>query len=191
DGITSFYDPKEAEESLKQAAPVSGEHFKTELKSLAQGLNEFAPTGEIVRSHEAQKTQSIDNFNNQRRHLSENRGAHVSGPSQRPQTNAQMPMQTQPQTHQPQSASQPTLPPHVQRQRLENTASMPGPTSSVTASNRAQGSSVSGLAALLDANSQLRVAQVRESMNLSSDNEALRMLISLGFDRLKSILPVD
>jgi hypothetical protein len=48
EGFAGYYDQTEAEETLKQSAPVSGERFKSELKTLAQGLNEFVPAGEKI-----------------------------------------------------------------------------------------------------------------------------------------------
>lgn len=201
EGIPSYYDPKEAEETLKQSAPVSGEHFKNELKTLAQGLDEFSPkeVRQPVTQTASHFQPELDQFHNQRRNLSESRaGARTAQPPiQQPQFVPQTPNSPQPpvqprvQASSHQVAPQPSLPPHVQRQRLEETPSTPGYLSSVSGSNGAQGSQTLGLAALLDPNSQLKVAHVREGLNLSSDNEALRMLISLGFDRLKKILPVD
>lgn len=192
EGITGHFDPSEAVEAIQQSAPVSGEHFKSELKTLAHGLNQFAPSGESPRMQGSNF--EFEHSDNQRRNQVESSpGAPAWHPPQQRYSDAHQDMATV--QHNPplhtQTAPQPTLPPHVQRQNLEHLHSMPGQTSSVSASNRAQGARAGGLAALLDAHSQIKVTQIKEGMNLSSDNEALRMLISLGFDRLKNILPVD
>lgn len=41
----------------------------------------------------------------------------------------------------------------------------------------------------LDAKSQEQIQKVRVGLNLGSENEALRMLIALGYDRVREILP--
>ena len=190
DGFASNVDPEEAKNILKNTAPVSGEHFKSELKNLAQGLEEFSiepakPSLEPIRASEmalrspsaSQPTNPYpqgaghENLNLNTKPMNQN----LSGEPLPPPPTAQA--QTQ------------TLPPHVQQRHRWDPTPASGINSAVQSSNRAQGTS--GLAALLDTSSQMKVARVKDSLNLSNDNEALRMLISLGFDRLKDVLPVD
>lgn len=188
DGFASSVDPEEAKNILKNTAPVSGEHFKSELKNLAQGLEEFST--EPPKASEpprASERNQIPQANPQRPQLPGFGGSEYSNVNHKPM-NQNLSGEPLPPPPIAQAQTQ-TLPPHVQQRHRWDPTPASGINSAVQSSNRAQGTS--GLAALLDTSSQMRVARVRDSLNLSSDNEALRMLISLGFARLKDVLPVD
>lgn len=65
--------------------------------------------------------------------------------------------------------------------------SLPPPPTVTTPPMTAPPKAVSGVA--LDARSLETLRRVQSRLNLSSEGEALRMLISLGYDRLRTILP--
>lgn len=195
-------------------APVSGEHFKTELKTLAEGLKEFAPSPTVNSLNENSGTAPVRPLTpspaqaRPQDFVEATATAPMATPSSAPMMSSQQFMhEPQPQNmnayhpyvisphaphHRPQNS---TPPPHVKPGHLDSFASESHNSQAATiASHRAQGSGPAvggGLAALLDVTSGERIALIRDKMNLSSDQEALRMLISLGFARLKNILPVD
>lgn len=135
DGIDSYFE-KGAPTPEIQTAPVSGEQFKQELKSLAVGLEEFAE----------------------------------------PKAKAE------PVASPPHMPIHPPSPPPPQYQP----GSPRGP-----ASPASPASSENYLVASLDSLSLRRIQSLKSALNLSSDNEALRMVISLGFEKAKCLIPSE
>lgn len=106
---------------LNEDAPVSGEQFKSELKNLAQGLEQFTE----------------------------------------PKLNSSM-----------------ASPSHVMKS---------APKSSVRTAPPRETPPSLGLG--LDPQSRDRLLMIQQKLNLSSETEAVRLLISLGFDKIQDILP--
>ena len=157
EGFDSFYD-RDQVQTAKNSAPVSGEQFKKELKSLAIGLDEF-----------------VDD-----------------SPAPQARSRSTSPPQV---TNPSPSFDLPAVPPHVSptAHQGSTTTTTESQSSSLRFSGEVQKTSsrqtTSSVTADLDAVSQQRLSQVRASLNLSSDTEALRMLITLGFEKIKGVLP--
>lgn len=93
------------------------------------------------------------------------------------------------------SYSVPPAPPHVspRANQQTSTTTTQSQSSSIRFSGEVQKTSsrqtTSTITSALDEVSQKRVSAVKASLNLSSDTEALRMLITLGFEKIKGVLP--
>lgn len=122
-------------------APISAQNFKTDLKTLAEGLKQFDdPRGSRATTHQV---------NNSVPHPS----SHYVG----------------------QQVNQPTPQP-VQQQLRAPPASFP-----------ASATATAGFAGLNSA-TQAQIQEVRSNLNLSSDLEAINMMVAIAYKNLKSLL---
>lgn len=151
--------------------PVSSQSFKQDLKNLAEGLRAFdeesAPAVE-GQSHAPQAPVPPPQMPIQQpMSYQAPQAAHASyappmNSIQQPQVQYQMPQYQMP----PQQIQQPQIQPRT----------MPNPYNDAAAN-------------LLDSKSIEVVRLVQSRFNLSSEGEALRMLISLGFEKVREIFP--
>jgi hypothetical protein len=149
-------------ETLSDTAPVSSQHFKDDLKHLAEGIRNF----DYSEPSPIQPPPKDANFpvthTAHREYRSSERRSETEG-SQNPGAS------TPPPNYNP-SSSRPF---HTRVTERVVEVNEPHP----PAAND------------LDETSQKKVEEVREGFNLSSDFEALRMLISLGYEHVLKILP--
>jgi hypothetical protein len=130
-------------------APISAQNFKTDLKTLAEGLKQFEdPRGSRTQTHHATQTpQQVNNYV--------------------PQSSSQHVVHQAPQNQ-----------PHPVQQQLRAPPASFSP-ASATAS--------AGLQALNPA-TQKMIEEVRGQLNLSSDLEAINMMVAIAYKNLKTLL---
>ncbi len=177
----------------------SAQSFKQELKNLTEGLKQFdspkAPASSLPTASAALPTASTatlptPNANaatfasspatpSQQQHVIapyQNMATHPTAAAAQPHSQSH----PQPQTYQ-QSPSQH----HAQVQQHYQPPHHQPPPAAAVAPNVAVTSSSSSL----DSRSLEMIHQVRVRLNLGSETEALRMIIAIGFDRIREILP--
>lgn len=144
--------------------PVSSQSFKQDLKNLAEGLRQFEDDGTAAAADAAQTTYVAP------------AGAHVVSAhvvsAQAAAVHHQMPVQQQAPPQQ-----QGPLPQYQAAQFHSSPQQMASPPQQIPQVSQLDPKSVE----------VLRLVQSR--FNLSSENEALRMLISLGFEKVREIFP--
>lgn len=152
---------KTGESSLESVAPVSREVFRQDLKHLAAELQQFEHT-DRTHSERSQPERASDVTVRSTTH-SHSHSAPVIAPtvsiSVSP-THPQAPSPTYSATHTP---------------------------SSVAATNARPAQRTDTFA--LDEKSREMIRDVMTRLNLSSESEALRALLTLGYDRIKGVLP--
>ncbi len=170
--------------AVQMEAPVSGETFKTELKHLAEDLRQFegpdAPPPQAGRSHSSGPSFEVHQGHAQPLHaaveplfkhapMEAQAAPHVAPPVHHVPPPVHLTPQPQHQVnhsyhHQPQAHAQP----HVQPQ----THAQPKPATWH-----------------VDARSLAAAREIQQRFNLSSEGEALRMLITLGQERARDLFP--
>jgi hypothetical protein len=161
DLIVSYYlQARRRMTAAQMEAPVSGESFKADLKHLAQDLKQFEEPS-------APPTQP-------------NRAFAQLQEEPIPQMNFQDPFNpprvVQPPAAHPQATTQTLPPPHQQ----------PLPTPSAPAASQAHLPKV--MTWTIDPRSLAAAREVMQKMNLSHETEALRMLVTLGLERMREVL---
>jgi len=162
DTLVSLYLQAKRKGDLSFDSDTPSESFRSQLKTLATDLQQFAPTQTLANP----ELGSNLNFENSRG------GMQVQGP--------QVQYQSQNQVQSPPSAYNPPLPLQTSNYQAPQA---PHPTQRVqTAAAPLTQSSQ------LDARTLEILTKVRHHLNLSSDGEALRMLVMLGFERIQNIV---
>lgn len=177
--------------------PVSSQSFKQDLKNLAEGLRQFEDDGTAAAADAAQTTYVPPAG------APQGSSAHASHHHQVPMQHQAMAAQQAPppqyqaaQFHAPppqQMAPPPhQMPPqhhhqaqHIPQQQIQPQHNPPQQHSRPMANPYAADSAVNHL----DSKSIEVVRLVQSRFNLSSESEALRMLISLGFEKVREIFP--
>lgn len=138
-------------ETLADAAPVSAQHFKSDLKNLAEGIRkfDFGENSPIIPPPAEPNTPAVTHSN-------------ISSPTQN--------TITQPPQHPAENDR--AFKARVTERIVE--VNEPTPPQARTT---------------LDTVSQSKVDEVKAGLNLSSDQEAIRILISVGFEQILKVLP--
>ena len=194
-----------------QIAKKSKAQFKSELKNLSEGLKQFEDeTDEIPAPHYGQNLKPA--FQNE--HLPANDALRTELNTAASKTynlgsttSQQLQEPANPFTHNKASQGQPvnvlrpensgpqqTLHPRSQEQATAQSPAtfQAGDTTQTEGSHTGASASsqhLSGIPLDLDAKTQAYLTDVKNRLNLSSENEALRVLAAIGYDRICQILP--
>lgn len=152
---------------IETEAPVSGQNFISDLRQINEAMRQFdGPTAQATVHHHAHaQTQQHAQSMPQQQPLA----PQTAAPNAHHASQAQQPHYPQPAPYQGyQNAPQSYVPATMQAQPLQHHQSLPPQ--------------------ILTGRTQSILAEVREKLNLSSDAEALNILVTLGHRSLKPLL---
>ncbi len=167
DSLVTLY--LQSRRSQQKQAPKSAQDFKNDLKNLAEGLKSFDDPEPVI-AQPAPSTTASSSF------------TAPFIPDVEPLLDLTQPAQT-PAPSQP--AHQPVLTPQtVQAQPVTPTFTAPP-----KSTPKVKTAAVKNTSLELDIQSQMTLDEAKKRLNLSQDSEALRMLLVLGIERLRQVLP--
>lgn len=158
-------------QSQPSVGSSSVESFKQELKTLTEGLKQFETPGSVSQSTLPMATQTH---------------AHTSALPQQTAVAAQVQPPVSQEAHVATAA-------HIQaplRTTKVNVGTQSqAPSAPVIDASTLQSTSSGSISVNLDARSLEVIHAVKNRLNLSSDSETLRMIIALGYDKIREFLP--
>jgi hypothetical protein len=184
--------------SLEADAPVSSQHFMSDLKNLAEGLKQFeeprrAPSavsssasvaGTRAEHHQAtayaaqqMSAQASSSAAAQSQTHARSQAAHATIQAQLHSSNSQMQSQTF-------SHSQAQF--HSQAERQSHAPTQPPPPQETAAQDHSVGDGM--IEGLLNERALVMIQEVKNQLNLSSNAEVINMMVTLGYKQLKSLL---
>ncbi len=182
--VALFMRAKRNTGSAEQDYPVSSQNFRNDLKQLAGELNQFTDKND---------TPPLNNVKPP---------SHTTPPTSPPPTPNTPPAPSQvpgfarqawPESGSPNGYTQEVgNEVRFQFQKPTTTAQQPPPSVPLVNNTPSSGVSPKDLMQLLDSRSIQTILEVKERLNLSSETEVLRLLITMGKEKLSSILlPAD
>lgn len=167
DSLVTLY--LQSRRSQQKQAPKSARDFKNDLKNLAEGLKSFDDPEPTV-SQPAASTTASASFT-----------APVI-PDVEPLLDLTQPVETA-------ASSQPVQQPVLSSQTVQPEPVVSTFTAPQKPAPKVKPTVSKNTSLELDAQSQMSLEEAKKRLNLSQDSEALRMLLVLGIERLRQVLP--